>query len=530
MVKSKAKVIKNLDLSGESGVADRTKEFSVTDYDYEREQSGKSAKEAEFEKDLEFLLKADQEQTGDNKQQKISKANLRKVKALMENESAPIKKKTIKVKIEEITGDIDEIDLSDDDDENDDHKAPKAEANGGQDKVSKGEEKATIIKSKHAPSTGTTEAEDAQPNQKSKIKESSETGSGQSRSKDEGKEKSKKSKNLKSKKNEAPPTPTLKSENSTENGVQKSETQSERAGLPELLTKHKKKKKKEKKSKYSSEKDNEATGDNNENLKETPTGAGSPKEKERSSESSETAEASTNQLKQAASLRKASSKMAILPEVEPVSTIIGLSQQQILTMRSTDVKFKTLISVPKMSKMCRNVLNFVMTETDGFFRKDAKKSQFLQMCVMVALKESKGFHEIRRKFPYLLEDLSGFRELNLDHTRTQHTESSKQAHMNNFDYSVMSYIGHVIIWLAYCQRKLKKPQDVLRDCGLDVTNQDIVRSIGGYHLWDRIRRDERTMNNKRWKHVQKFRNNFNFEEHQFVVIVRFMNLDVDLST
>ncbi|KAF3988631.1 hypothetical protein FT663_01978 [Candidozyma haemuli var. vulneris] len=215
----------------------------------------------------------------------------------------------------------------------------------------------------------------------------------------------------------------------------------------------------------------------------------------------------------------------ILPEKEPVSTIIGLTPEHILKMRTNDVKFKTILTVPGMSKMCRNVLNFVIKESEGILEDASTRSMFVELCVSVAMREANGFHDTSRKYPELLQKLSQAKELTLEHTKTTYTESNRQAHKNDFDYSVFSYIGHLVIWASHLQWKAGK-SGIVEEYGY--TKNDVVASMGGWHLWDRIRRDPKTINMKRWKHIQKFRQNYAFEEHQFIVILRFMHLGTGL--
>lgn len=215
----------------------------------------------------------------------------------------------------------------------------------------------------------------------------------------------------------------------------------------------------------------------------------------------------------------------ILPEKEPVSTIIGLTPQQIVNMKLTDVKFKIISTNPGILKICRNVLSFVTRESEGLFASDSIRDGFVELCVHVAMRESGGFNDVSKKKPDLMARLAPIKELTLEHTRTTITESSRKIHQNDFDYTVFSYIGHIIIWASNLQRNANKPTLIDR---LGFTERDVLSSMGGRHLWDRIRRDPKTINMKRWKHIQKFRQNYAFEEHQFVVILRFMHLGTGL--
>lgn len=215
----------------------------------------------------------------------------------------------------------------------------------------------------------------------------------------------------------------------------------------------------------------------------------------------------------------------ILPEKEPVSTIIGLTPQQIVNMKLTDVKFKIISTNPGILKICRNVLSFVTRESEGLFASDNIRNGFVELCVHVAMRESNGFNDVSKKKPDLMARLAPIKELTLEHTRTTITESNRKIHQNDFDYTVFSYIGHIIVWASHLQRIADKPTLIDR---LGFTEQDVLASMGGRHLWDRIRRDPKTINMKRWKHIQKFRQNYAFEEHQFVVILRFMHLGTGL--
>lgn len=223
----------------------------------------------------------------------------------------------------------------------------------------------------------------------------------------------------------------------------------------------------------------------------------------------------------------AATTVSYLPELHPITTIIGLSHDQILRMKPTDVKIKTLHSVNNLSKSCKNVLQFVQKETDGLF-KDAKKREiFVELCVNVALYESAGFNGMAAKHPHMIEWLGKYDELSLGHTGTKITASKKEAHSNNFDYTVFSHIGHILLWAQHLQDS-SGIETILDKYHLELTRKSTMASLGGYHLWDRIRRNPKTINTKRWKHIQKFRQNFPFEQNQFVLTLRYMRLGISL--
>lgn len=214
-----------------------------------------------------------------------------------------------------------------------------------------------------------------------------------------------------------------------------------------------------------------------------------------------------------------------LPEIHPVKTIIGVSHQQILLMRTTDVKYKTISTVSLMSKMGKNVLQFL--SRDGLFSDPDMKRKFLHLCIEVALNESHGFHDISRQYPDLEAWLANYEELSLLHTRANLTVSTKQAHQNDFDYNVFSYLGHILVWAIHLQQS-GGVTTVLDKYEFGISRKSVMASIGGYHLWDRVRRDPKTINTKRWKHIQKFRQLFVFEEDQFVLAFRLLDLGLDL--
>lgn len=210
-----------------------------------------------------------------------------------------------------------------------------------------------------------------------------------------------------------------------------------------------------------------------------------------------------------------------LPEIHPIKTIIGVSHHQIMNMRTSDVKYKTILTLSLMTKMSKNLLQFLAR--GDIFTDDDKKRKFLHACVLVALHEANGFHNISRKYPELNEWLSSFLELTLSHTRANLTVSTRAAHLNDLDYNVFSYLGHILIWATHLQTMERLPT-VMEKYEFDVTRKEILASIGGYHLWDRVRRDVKTMNTKRWKHIQKFRLIFPYEEDQFVAVLRMLDL------
>ncbi|KAM9924014.1 hypothetical protein OXX80_011350 [Metschnikowia pulcherrima] len=214
-----------------------------------------------------------------------------------------------------------------------------------------------------------------------------------------------------------------------------------------------------------------------------------------------------------------------LPQVQPVSTIFGLSHEQIYKTKLTDVKVKTIVNVP-MSKMCKNALTFVMAESEGLFMDTAKRAQFVDLCTKVALYEAPGFNEVTKRIPELLKWVPLYEPFTLQHTKTNLTTSNKKMHRNSLDYTVFAFFGHIILWANELQHAAKLPE-IVDKFRLGISRAQILNSLGGYHLWDRLRRDK-TINTKRWKHIQKFRQTFAFEEHQFVLILRCMNLGIQV--
>ncbi|KAF6063296.1 hypothetical protein FOB64_006285 [Candida albicans] len=191
-----------------------------------------------------------------------------------------------------------------------------------------------------------------------------------------------------------------------------------------------------------------------------------------------------------------------LPEVQPIKTIIGMSHQQILHSDLSDVKIKTLMTSSSVSKYAANAVKFVTTHKDDYLK-------------------------TTKLYPNVLELFGGYAEINLETTRTKLTPSKKDIHQNDLDYSVLSYFGHILIWAAHQQRQGKVP--IFADkFGISLTSKEVRSKIGGYHLWDKLFRELQGMNSKRWKHVIKFRNAFQYEEDQFMIILRFMQIDENI--
>lgn len=213
-----------------------------------------------------------------------------------------------------------------------------------------------------------------------------------------------------------------------------------------------------------------------------------------------------------------------LPEVQPIKTIIGMSHQQILHSDLSDVKIKTLMTSSSISKYAANSVKFVTTHAEDLFGDFEKKKIFLTLCINVALYESLGFKKTVKIYPNVLELFGGYDEINLEKTRTKLTPSKKDIHQNNLDYSVLSYFGHILIWAAHQQRQGKVPI-FTEKFDITLTNNEVRSKLGGYHLWDKLFRELKGMNSKRWKHVIKFRNAFQYEEDQFMIILRFMSID-----
>lgn len=215
-----------------------------------------------------------------------------------------------------------------------------------------------------------------------------------------------------------------------------------------------------------------------------------------------------------------------LPEIQPIKNIIGLSHLQIFKLNITDVKIKTLVKKSLLSKYANTGLSFALKHTDDLFEDSTKRVIFYELCIYIALYEALGFKKIIKKFDNIIELFGSYKEINLDTTRTKYTPSTKDVHQNNFDYSVLAYLGHILIWAADLQLR-SKVETIYSTYNLDVELKDVRGYIGGGHLWDRLVRDLKTVTSKRWKHIIKFRTAFPFEIDQFTLILRFMKVDLD---
>lgn len=216
-----------------------------------------------------------------------------------------------------------------------------------------------------------------------------------------------------------------------------------------------------------------------------------------------------------------------LPAIHPVKTIIGLSHKQILNLDLSDVKLKTIIQLAKISKYASTALSFTSNHNDELFANDEKRKIFILLCINVALYESIGFKKTVKVYPNILELFGGYSEINLENTRTKLTPSNRDIHQNNLDYSVLSYIGHILIWAAHQQRQ-GGVETFAKDYDLTLPASLVRETVGGYHLWDRLIREPSGMNAKRWKHIIKFRLAFPYEEDQFMLILRFMKINSDI--
>lgn len=214
-------------------------------------------------------------------------------------------------------------------------------------------------------------------------------------------------------------------------------------------------------------------------------------------------------------------KSAFLPEIQPTSCIYGITNSQIMTLKPNDVKLKTIRTASSLSKRCRIVLDFTLANTDTLFSDEKRRRDFVDLAVNVALYESRGFKKTIARLPLIIEWLEKYEEFTLSRTHTSLTVSTNKAHSNDFDYSILALYGHILIWINHLQQQSKLTQVLEK---LDVAGRESIKDVvGGAHLWDRLHQTEK-INLKRWKHIQKFRQQYPFEIHQFVYIYRFMNL------
>lgn len=211
-------------------------------------------------------------------------------------------------------------------------------------------------------------------------------------------------------------------------------------------------------------------------------------------------------------------------EVRPIKTIIGLSHKQILHLSLTDVKIKAIVVSSSRFKFIENILRFTLKHSHDMFSDDEVRSQFITLCVNVALYEAHGFKKTSKLFP-VMSVFGLYPEITLEATNTKVTPPEDSAHQNSFDYSVLAFIGHIIIWGYSLQASAGVPTLAEKYSELQLSSQIIRSSIGGDHLWDKLSKSVCTGNLKRWKHVLKYREAFAFYEDQFMLILRFMNVD-----
>ena len=247
--------------------------------------------------------------------------------------------------------------------------------------------------------------------------------------------------------------------------------------------------------------------------------SGVPSETHSSSASTDGQELTPSRSAQSTRTVPKAPQKSFLTAMEPTTSIIGLSNSQILSLPLNDVKLKLLVS--SGSKTIQNILKFAKRDTSDLFEDYERKRVFLQLCVEVALMESMGFKKVARKWPQVIEWFGGYPEINLTTTKTRLTPSTKDIHKNSFDYSMLALIGHILIWGTFLQRKAKQPVFTKK---YDIQVQNVKECLGGDFLWDRLSQHPK-MNAKRWKHVIKFRQSFPFEVNQFMMVLRFMKVD-----
>lgn len=199
-----------------------------------------------------------------------------------------------------------------------------------------------------------------------------------------------------------------------------------------------------------------------------------------------------------------------LPKISPIETIFGLSNEQVYKLKRNDIKIKQIVT--QADKSLKNIINFVMNN-EHIFEDDNIKNIFVTLCINVALYEAKGLPKTLQKYPNAAELFSKYDELTLTYNNTVFTKSDRKVHDNNFDYTVLSNIGNIIIWLTHVQNLDYVSQKEVKDC------------FGGFHLWDQLFK-EKTINMKRWKHIIKFRLLFPFQQNQFIVIMKFMHVGI----
>lgn len=211
-----------------------------------------------------------------------------------------------------------------------------------------------------------------------------------------------------------------------------------------------------------------------------------------------------------------------LQELPALKTIIGLSKDQILKLNLTDVKIKTIVSSTSKSKYTSILLNFVLKNSHDLFENPIEKEMFISLCINVALYESHGFKKYTDTNPKILEIIDRFDEFKLENTRSKYTPSTKNVHKNDYDYTILSFIGHVILWAVH-QKDSNNAPLFCKLSDINMSNDEVLKNIGGSYLWDKLKRHN-TINSKRWKHIIKFRQHFTLDEDQFVLIVRMMKL------
>ncbi|KAF7583912.1 hypothetical protein EJF18_20016 [Clavispora lusitaniae] len=520
-----------VDLSTVNAVGDASK-FQVETYDYDELQTGKPANEIQLENDLLYLLHTPAE----NGDQLPSVDEGTKIAHARRSRKTKNGKAHMTVKKEEITADIDEIIFSSDDEGESESKEGK-KAKGKQKSPSRGK---MIKKDKSSEPTEDTSSIKIKPLKEDQtVTKVSANSSGKAEKKKKKRNKNKKTESLAKTEpivendrtdgadsvgdsetpgSETPEGSDVKEYNDLAEGAKESAKKKRNRGS-------KKSKKTKQDEMATNEEANTASGSEKtgNGALEKPTGVND------ATETSDDAKAKQQQDMK----RPRSSAIALsatnLPEIQPITTIIGLPFDQILHMKPTDVKIKTIQTVSNLSKTCKHVLQFTLGESEGLFKDKQKQTIFVELCINVALYESAGFNLTAKKYPDMASWLAKYEPLTLQSTKTKLTVSKKAAHTNNFDYTVFSYIGHIILWASHLQSS-NGITTVLGKLNLNVTRKQIMDELGGYHLWDRIRRNPKTINTKRWKHIQKFRQNFPFEVDQFVLILRYMCLDISMPS
>ncbi|ODV60301.1 uncharacterized protein ASCRUDRAFT_76316 [Ascoidea rubescens DSM 1968] len=196
------------------------------------------------------------------------------------------------------------------------------------------------------------------------------------------------------------------------------------------------------------------------------------------------------------------------------------------TMKLSDPFLEKIVL--NANDLAKEILQFLLVHKDNVFSDFYRAKLFFTISILVALKGPKSYKDLCSDYDLEIKNESS-KNKELSNPRYFERYSEFLNPRGDFNFKLVGYIGHILIWGFDRQRyglKMQKKDfnnTFIFKYQIKCSKSMILSGIGGMNLWDKNQKKD-SMPLSKWQILNGLKKSYEFDEDLFVLILRFMGI------